>query len=157
MIEWATDRFVAAGLQLPDLEISFPVSCGGKAARYHVGQNRIDLCRLNQRLVLHELAHAWDDNGDVDREQFMERRGVDHWYAQPGRPSHESGGEQLAHIIAWGLMDVETMRQFTEYAGQPIDEQPWILTGVEGASRAHLAEVFTELTGVLPIVGRTEA
>lgn len=63
-----------AGLQLPDLEISFPASCGGKGGQYLVGRNSVELCHPNRTLVLHEFAHAWDDNSNVDREAFLERR-----------------------------------------------------------------------------------
>jgi hypothetical protein len=49
-IVWAIDRFLDAGLQLPDLRISFPNVCGGKAALYHVG-------RALHRLLLCQQAH----------------------------------------------------------------------------------------------------
>lgn len=152
VVEWAAERFLEAGLNLPDLTISFPATCGGKAGAYYVGHDHIDLCHLSHRLVLHEFGHAWDDNTTVDREEFMKRRGVDHWYEQEGRRSHESGGEQLAHVIAWGLMDIDTTSRESEYAGQPIDEQPRYLRGAEGADAATLSELFIEVTGVQPLV-----
>ena len=108
-ISWAVGRFVAAGLQLPNLDIRFPVFCNGKGALYHVGQSSIDFCRLNRKNVLHELAHAWDDtSGAVDRERFMKLRGVTVWFGGLDVPAGEQGSEHLAIIVAWGLMDPGT-------------------------------------------------
>ena len=105
-ISWAIARFAAAGLQLPDLDIRFPVFCDGKGAIYHVGESSIDFCRVSRKNVLHELAHAWDDtSGAVDREAFMALRGVSVWFGGLDVPSEEQGSEHLAVIVAWGLMD----------------------------------------------------
>ena len=56
IIAWAVDRYRDAGLQLPDLKISFPSPCGGKGALYHVGRSAVDFCRINKHRVLHEFA-----------------------------------------------------------------------------------------------------
>ena len=104
-IQWAVDRFVSAGLQLPDLKISFPALCDGKGALYHVGRKSIEFCRVNKRRALHELAHAWDDtSGAVDRAAFLELRGLSVWWGGTGMRSSEQGAEHLAEIMAWGLM-----------------------------------------------------
>ena len=109
IIVWALERFHDAGLQVPDLEVSFPALCGGKAALYHVGRRFIEFCHINKRTAVHELAHAWDDtSGAVDREAFMKMRGVSVWWGGREVPTGEQGSEHLAQIIAWGLMDVGT-------------------------------------------------
>jgi hypothetical protein len=108
-VMWAVERFVAAGLQLPDLTISFPVYCEGKGALYKVGESSLELCRVNRKNVLHELAHAWDDtSGAVDRAGFMKLRDVDVWFGGLDTPSPEQGCEHLAIIVAWGLMEPGT-------------------------------------------------
>ena len=108
-VTWAVKRFVAAGLQLPNLTISFPVYCEGKGALYNVGESSLELCRVNRKNVLHELAHAWDDtSGAVDRANFMKLRGVDVWFGGLDIPSQEQGCEHLAIIVAWGLMEPGT-------------------------------------------------
>jgi hypothetical protein len=108
-ITWAVERFVAAGLQLPDLTISFPVYCQGKGALYNLGESSLELCRVNRKNVLHELAHAWDDtSGAVDRAGFMKLREVDVWFGGLDTPSGEQGCEHLAIIVAWGLMEPGT-------------------------------------------------
>lgn len=105
IIVWAVDRFRDAGLQLPDLKVSFPVTCAGKGALYHVGRGWIEFCRINKRRALHEFAHAWEDtSGAVDRQAFLEIRGLSVWWGGTEMPSREQGCEQLAQIIAWGLM-----------------------------------------------------
>ena len=151
IVDWAVERYLEARLQLPDLQISFPVACGGKAGRYYVGQGVVELCNPTKVLVLHEFAHAWDDGSPVDRDEFLERRGLDHWYEQPGRNSGDSGGEQLAHIIAWGVMDVDITARNPDRAGQPIDEQPRYLPGVDNSSSEVLHDLFFELTGSIPL------
>ena len=109
-IAWAVGRFDDAGLQLPDLRVSFPAYCGGKKALYHVGQGSIDFCfNINKTTVLHEFAHAWDDTSNaVDRDAFMKLRGLTVWWGGTAMPSDEQGSEHLAEIIAWGLLDVDT-------------------------------------------------
>ena len=104
-IEWAIGRFADAGLELPDLRVSFPAFCEGKGGLYR-GDGEIEFCRVSDRLVLHELAHAWDDtSGDIDRAAFLELRGVDVWFGGLQIPSADQGAEHLAIIVAWGLMD----------------------------------------------------
>ena len=104
IITWAVERYHQAGLQLPDLSISFPPICDGKGALYHVGHRSIDFCRVNKRRALHEFAHAWDDtSGAVDRQAFLRLRGLSVWWGGTDMPSSEQGAEQLAQIVAWGL------------------------------------------------------
>ena len=108
MIRWAVEQYRRAGLQLPDVEVSFPTFCGGKAALYHVGQGAIDFCFINKHTMLHELAHAWDDtSGAVDHQAFLELRGLHVWWGGTDMPSEEQGAEQLARIIDWGLSGEE--------------------------------------------------
>jgi hypothetical protein len=153
MADWAVERYLSVGLQLPDVEISYPVTCDGKAGRYLVGKGKVELCRPTRKLVLHELAHAWDDAGDtVDREAFMELRGVDHWYENADcEYTHVSGGEQLALAMTWGLMDIDITAPASEYAGQPIDERPRYLPGMEDSAPETLTELFVLLTGSDPL------
>jgi hypothetical protein len=152
MVDWAIQRYLEVGLQLPDLDISFPVTCGGKGGRYLVGQQQIELCRPHRKVVLHEFAHAWDDtSATVDRNVFIELRGLEHWYEQPGERSHGTGGEQLALIVTWGLMDVDLTARTSDFPGQPLDEQPRYLTGLADGSPEMLTNLFSLLTGSSPL------
>jgi hypothetical protein len=151
VVEWAVARYAEAGLQLPDLAISFPVTCGGKAGRYLVGRNTIELCRPHRKLVLHELAHAWDDNSSLDRVAFLRKRGLDDWYEQPGQRSNESGGEQLALVLTWGLMDIDITHPVAESAELPIDEGRRQLPGLADGTPRVLTELFVQLTGTSPL------
>jgi hypothetical protein len=137
-IAWAVGRFVAAGLQLPDLDVRFPVFCNGKGALYHVGDSSIDLCRVNKKNVLHELAHAWDDtSGAVDREGFLAMRGLTVWFGGLDVPFEDQGSEHLAIIIAWGLMDRGSGSAH----------------GLPNNSDAELTEAFEFLTQSSPAAG----
>jgi hypothetical protein len=108
IIDWAVSRYRSAGLQLPDLTVSFPTFCEGRAALYHVGEKSIEFCQITRRNALHEFAHAWDDtSGAVDRPAFLKLRGLKVWFGGLDIRSSEQGCEQLANIIAWGLMDAD--------------------------------------------------
>ena len=132
IIVWAVGRYRDAGLQLPDLRISFPVICSGKGALYHVGKRSIDFCRINKDRALHEFAHAWDDtSGAVDRAAFLELRGLKVWWGGTEMPSAEQGAEQVADIIAWGLMGCETRN----------------VPQIPNNSVSELTRVFAMLTG----------
>jgi hypothetical protein len=158
IVDWAVERYVEVGIQLPDLAIAFPVTCGGKAGRYLIGRALVELCRPTRKLLLHELAHAWDDSTTIDREGFMDRRGLDDWYEQPGRSSKESGGEQLALLVAWGLMDLDITSPTAEWPGQTRDQQPLSLPGVPDSSPDVLTELFEWVVGSPPLTpGRIQA
>jgi hypothetical protein len=151
IVEWSVARYAEAGLALPSVEISFPPTCGGKAGRYFVGQAKIEVCKVHRKTVLHELAHAWDDSTSIDRDGFLRERGLDHWYEQPADRCHDSGGEQLALILTWGLMDLDLTHPVAERTGQPIDEQPRLLPGLPDGTPRVLAALFEQLTGTSPL------
>ena len=110
---WAVGRFEAAGLELPPTEVHFHDGIEGCRGFLGYAQGgRVDLCvRLEmeagpQRLVLHELAHAWESAtlDEVCRERFLQLRGLDAW-AGDDVEWKQRGIEQLAEIVAWGLAD----------------------------------------------------
>lgn len=110
---WAVGRFEAAGLELPPTEMHFHDSTEGCRGFLGYAQgSRVDLCvRLEmeagpQRLVLHELAHAWETAtlDDVCRERFLQLRGLGAW-AGDDVEWKQRGIEQIAEIMAWGLAD----------------------------------------------------
>jgi hypothetical protein len=121
-IEWAVERYRSAGIRLPDLTISFPQLCSGKAALYHVGQQAIGFCHVAKRTVLHEFAHAWDDTfHTVDRDGFLRLRGLHVWWGGTEQKSAEQGAEQLAQIIAWGLLGANP-DSVPQFAGNSVEE-----------------------------------
>jgi hypothetical protein len=132
IVGWAVARYREAGLQLPDLKISFPAFCDRKGALYHVGEGAIDFCRINKLRALHEFAHAWDDtSGAVDREGFLKLRGLTVWWGGTKMKSDEQGAEHLAEIIAWVLMGAD----------------PRDVPQLPNNSLAELTEAFDVLTG----------
>jgi hypothetical protein len=113
LIEWAVNRYREAGLEVPPVDVYFhseSTGCRGNLG-YTAGE-RIDLCvRLAmepgpQRIVLHELAHAWAGAHLTDeaRSAFTEMRGAPTWN-DLAYPWKDRGTEQAAEIIAWGLGD----------------------------------------------------
>lgn len=114
MIVWALDLYEQAGLQLPGLDfVGYPdtTSCAGRAgaARRVVDRTEIRLCTpktgpVQEWLVLHELAHAWDHQSldDTRRQAFLDLRELPAWRDGDW---HDRGAEHAAEIMVWGLMD----------------------------------------------------
>lgn len=142
LIEWAVNRYRAAGLDVPSVDVYFhaePAGCRGNLG-YTRGQ-RIDFCvRLAmepgpQRIVLHELAHVWAEAHLTDdaRSAFIEMRGAATWN-DLAFPWKDRGTEQAAEIIAWGLGDGSM--------------SPMVHGDLDPSS---LAEGFRMLTGAEPL------
>ena len=115
MARWGVDRFVAADLSLPALDVRFhasPEGCSGHLGYYegHV----VSLCgthvnQMSRRTVLHELAHAWLESnltGEA-RARFLRARGLSTWN-NGAVPWELRGTEQGAEIISWALHDQGT-------------------------------------------------
>lgn len=111
----AVELFDDAGLDLPTLRFTHHGDdrehCGGWKGvhRYENGVSDIGLCTddfgpTTEWLVLHETAHAWAAHSLTEerRAAFRSLRGWEEWRADVW---HESGSEQAAEIIAWGLID----------------------------------------------------
>jgi hypothetical protein len=110
VVAWAVERYEAAGMRLPQVEIRFhadPVACGANSGYYAGG--RLDVCVTEispyaRNVVLHELAHAWCDRNlmasTIDR--FLRLRGLRTWN-DPRVAWGLRGTEQAAEIIAWAV------------------------------------------------------
>jgi hypothetical protein len=144
MLDWAIKRYRAAGLQVPAVDVYFhddDGECGGYLGFTKNG--RVDLCiRLAmegqpQRIVLHELAHAWAEVelDDDTRNAFIELRTLGGWNVTAD-DHKDRGTEQAAEIIAWGL---------GEAAPQPL------ISG--DTTPSALADGFRLLTGAEPLNG----
>jgi len=113
MLDWALKQYRAAGLQMPTIDVYFhgdSSGCGGYLG--YTKKGRVDLCvrlameRQPQRIVLHELAHAWAEvHLDEElRTRFMQLRNLPGWNITSD-DWKVRGTEQAAEIIAWGLGD----------------------------------------------------
>lgn len=107
---WAVRRFVAAGLEVPKVEIHFhgeADGCGG-----HLGyakSGRVDVCTtlvnaMTRRNLLHEMGHIWLDQNVTEstRARFLQLQGLASWNTG-SVPWRVRGYEQGAEIIAWAL------------------------------------------------------
>jgi hypothetical protein len=112
MLRWAVDRFEAAGLELPPLEVRF--TDDRDACAQHLGfyrEGTIWFCHegtsvMAARGIVHELAHGWVETtlpAEV-RERFLEVRGLETWN-DPDATWDERGSEQSAEIVAWAVGD----------------------------------------------------
>jgi hypothetical protein len=145
---WALDRFVTAGLILPDVAIErydTKEPCGGNTAvAIHGGvRPRVALCVsvgapdvAVKRALLHELGHVWTDEtlSERDRAAFAEHRGCASWADGPwqGRAS-----EHAAEIIAWALMDRElSMITIPDHEPEQLAAGFRVLTGSEPGFRS---------------------
>jgi hypothetical protein len=150
LVEWATDLYLAAGLELPPLRVDFASGTGlcpdGVDGRFVPGEpeSLVLLCPsadandLHRRhIILHEFAHAWDHYqlSDPQRHAFMELRSAEAWHA-PDLAWWELGSEQAAEIMAWGLID-----------------QPLPIIKIDGNSCQELHAGFELLVGSPPLHG----
>jgi hypothetical protein len=111
-LEKALAGFRGAGLQLPDLVISFSddeADCGGHKGlfRSSAAPWQISICSDGDAVYEHELAHAWERANltDAQRAGFMEMRGHAHWSGSEV-PWNERGVEGVAFVVQQGLSDV---------------------------------------------------
>lgn len=116
IVEWSVARYKLAGLQLPDVQVSFYSwdpslkDCAGHGGLWTFYQDRhsIDVCAVGvpsrRRMLLHEFAHAWTHENltEDDRRAFLNGRGLESWN-QPGSDWDNRGTEHAAEIINWGL------------------------------------------------------
>lgn len=143
---WAVGRFSEAGLDLPEVTITFhddDAPCRGNTGLYRPGPPaEVHLCISDGRpetvrklITLHELGHAWaEDRPDVTaRDAFLGVRGLDSW-RDGGQPRHLWGAEHAAEAISWALMD-----------------EPVRIIRIDDAGPEALSEAFRALTGVEPL------
>ena len=114
MIQHSLDLYEEAGLRLPGIDFvgyddtSMCNDRDGLAVRSE-RRTEIRLCTREtglwqKRIVLHEMAHAWDHHmlDEPGREALTEIRTMKGW--RDGE-WHERGAEQAAEIITWGVID----------------------------------------------------
>ena len=128
-LEAAIELFADEGLQLPPLIVRFSedrMVCNTNAGIYRrarwsndLSTDYIAICSTVRVDLVHELAHAWEQNNlsDQIRSQFMEHWGLEHWLSRDV-DWHQRAGEKAANTIAFGLIvDYETnngdLLQFT--------------------------------------------
>ncbi len=148
-VEKALDRFEAAGLRLPAISVSFHESaddCHGYLGHYATAGSQLNMCNWGQshitpiNTLLHELAHAWSFEflGEDARAAFVAHRGLDNWDDRSVN-WWLRGQEQVAEIIAWGLMD-----------------EPFRSAYVNSEQCNDLAIAFELLTGLPPLHSNTD-
>jgi hypothetical protein len=108
-VDWAVGRFELFGFELPQLEIHFyedEEQCDGAEGitRFDAEPLRIDVCNPHRLIILHELAHAWDNRTLTPeiRAAFMQSLGIDEW-SGPDVAYGDRGIEKLAQTVVWGL------------------------------------------------------
>ena len=151
----ATDEtlslFAQAGLPLPLLEIRRHHDddhCNGYEGLHRRvgGRSVIDVCTVSsgeheQRMILHELGHAWSEHflTDVRRQAFQAMRGWTYWLDYRLAEWQDNGAEQAAEIVAWALSDRPT---------------PVIRIGANSCEDLH--DGYVALTGREPLHGHTQ-
>lgn len=103
------ERFAAAGLELPDIEVVFPgdpADCKGRLGIFSTGSDPwlISICSTIDSVYEHELAHAWERTTLTDgvRASFMRLGGYLSW-SDRDTPWNERGVEGVAVVIQQGL------------------------------------------------------
>lgn len=122
LVDWAVDRFAQAGLDLPELAVSFDPTrkgCDNAEGLYRSEPGTMPVvvvcapdadtfaAKLRaRRTLLHEFAHAWDLAylSDRDREELALILGVGSWYAEDAAWD-QRGAERLAEAFVYALLD----------------------------------------------------
>lgn len=141
------DLFAVAALPLPALVVrhSDDVAVCGEhlgAHRRHDTWSEVVVCTSGprfERIVVHELAHAWAafELTDTNQTAFQELRGWDVWRDYDNVAWADNGTEQAAEVIAWGVHDVVAA------------------IGIDHRGCADLAASYRALTGLDPAQGLT--
>lgn len=109
-VDRALERFRAAGLRLPSVEIVFHADTG--PCRGHDGLFRAGfdpwlllVCSEAEFVLTHELAHAWEaaNLDDVDRDAYLAHRGLGAWWGSD-LEWEERGVEDAAFMLQQNLM-----------------------------------------------------
>jgi hypothetical protein len=122
LVDWATDRFAQAGLELPELTVRFDPTgelCENAEGLYRHGPNTeraVTICTPDfdtfasqlghRRTLLHEFGHAWDfANMSAENHQEIGRiLGVDAWNDHADE-WEDRGVERLAETFVFALLD----------------------------------------------------
>ena len=136
MARWAVERFEAAGLQPPSVEIEFhsaPSGCAG-----HLGfarSDQVDVCTtlvnaMARRTLLHEMSHVWLDQhvDDMTEARFMTTRHLPSWNGSDD-PWRLRGCEQGAEIVSWALGERMLTPQIPDNDVEQLAEGFELLTG----------------------------
>jgi hypothetical protein len=112
-VDDALERFRYAGLELPDLTITFHDGdsvCDGHDGLFHEdpGGWAIDVCSDLDFVVPHELAHAWAaaNLDDDDRARYLDARGLTAWTGGDV-PWEQRGTEDAAFIVQQNLRAID--------------------------------------------------
>jgi hypothetical protein len=152
-IDFAFTQFALAGLELPDVPITFPTeatACHGYGGVYLPTQQAVRICRPSKRTMIHELAHAWIEMtiSDDDRQTFLEVRGLDLWVG--GDQWDQRGAEQAAEIITWAVMDRNMSLRWIDTNADGTTTYSWRLAKIPDSNPDQLAAAYQQLTGQQP-------
>jgi hypothetical protein len=152
-VDWALGLFDEAGLPLPGIDFVLHTTvepCHGRRGWYSGEHARpvIRVCtheggRVPEPLILHEVAHAWDDHRLTDerRAAFLASRGLSRWWGDEREHWGEYGAEQAAETIVWGVIDRPVR---ASQIPPPYDDC------------GHLWSAYFMLTGRAPLHGYTD-
>ena len=142
----AIERFVDAGLPLPELSIHVHESaqgCNGHQGLFGKGgdKHRIDICVVHPSVIRHELAHLWEHHNvdDATRQAFLDSTGLEAWNDQSA--VHRSRGiEQAAYLVAWGIAPEPIQSMLRSFHGEDLANFE-LLTGEPSPRIAHSDDV----------------
>lgn len=147
---WAIGLFDAADMRLPPVQVTSsadPAECHGTEGIHHPDGERsiIVICGehvgfATDRVLLHELAHAWERHSvtPADRAAFQRLRGNEVWHDYDAAPWHENGTEQAAEIVLWGVIDRPApMIRITQNSCDELRAAFRVLTGFDPLPSTH--------------------
>lgn len=94
------------GMELPPLRFEFPETCAENAKGWHShrdGVSTIKACDVSLHTLTHEIAHAWEEINltDAQRDELLDRWGLEYWENYDEAPWLKNGAERLALAFTW--------------------------------------------------------
>jgi hypothetical protein len=143
--------FAEAGLELPEVTIrryASRTACGGHDGQHRAvgARSEIDICTVDglaweERVILHELSHAWAAHflTPAHRDAFRQLRGFEYWQDYERADWRYNGTEQAAEIMVWALSD-----------------HPVHVAQIDHHSCPELRAAYLALTDLAPLHGYTD-
>ena len=147
----SAELFTEAGLELPAVTIRrHPnrAGCDGRDGLHRTvgARSEIDICTVDglaweERVILHELSHAWAAHflTPARRDAFGQLRHFQYWQDYERADWRDNGTEQAAEIMVWALSD-----------------HPVHVAQIDHHSCPELRAAYVALTDLAPLHGYTD-
>lgn len=154
LVGLALGRFDIQGLDLPEIDFVFHNDlrpCHGHKGMFHRSTWTLEMCAMDLRTMLHELAHAWaNENLSLSqRQDFVASRALDSWNDHDDVWARR-GTEHVAETIAWALAENPHHVKWVETLPGGSEQTTYRILSI-GVEVDTLLDNFKDITGMDPV------